>query len=313
MKIFHSVTKIVANTGEVIAGAASHASEAVVKTAVGTGEAIGSAATTAGQAVFDKATEVSGTISSVTEIDTDRLQEAIEQVIDWVISSNQDDVEIYVDNLQRANAKLNREEIAEIIVNEQSKKNGMLGILTGLGGLVTLPATIPLDLVKAWKIQAFTIRCIAYLYGCSSDNAALKLDIFLIMSNHSLEEIKKTLLEQQEKCAQEAFQQSVLQVGVKASEKAVFQVGAKAGSELATKIILNVGEKAIRDSVLRGMPNIAREVLWKVCGRKIAEKAIQTSVGKVIPVVGAVIGGGLDWYTMQSVGMLAIEYYETAE
>jgi hypothetical protein len=33
-------------------------------------------------------------------------------------------------------------------VYEQSINNGFLGAVTGLGGLITLPATIPLDLVK---------------------------------------------------------------------------------------------------------------------------------------------------------------------
>ncbi|MDF0554810.1 hypothetical protein [Kamptonema sp. UHCC 0994] len=47
-------------------------------------------------------------------------------------------------------------------------------------------------------------------------------------------------------------------------------------------------------------------------GRKAVEKSIQKSFGKAIPVIGAAIGGGMDWFTTQAAGKLAIEYYENS-
>lgn len=53
---------------------------------------------------------------------------------------------------------------------------------------------IPIDLVKAYKIQAFTIRSIAYIYGYTPQNTDLKTDISLVLSNVSIEALKKLVI-----------------------------------------------------------------------------------------------------------------------
>ena len=91
------------------------------------------------------------------------LEKAIESLVNWVIGSDPEEVTNYINKLRSDNPQFTNKQIAEKIVKEQSINSGLLGAVTGLGGLITLPATIPIDLVKAWKIQAYTIRCIAYV------------------------------------------------------------------------------------------------------------------------------------------------------
>ena len=123
------------------------------------------------------------------------LEKAIESLIDWVISSDPEEVTNYINKLRSENPEFTNKQIAEKIVNEQSINSGLLGAVTGLGGLITLPATIPIDLVKAYKIQAFTIRSIAYIYGYTPQNTDLKTDIFLVLSNSSIEALKKLVIQ----------------------------------------------------------------------------------------------------------------------
>lgn len=56
---------------------------------------------------------------------------------------------------------------------------------------------------------------------------------------------------------------------------------------------------------MKGASKFLIKALWKVGGRKVVEKAVQKSLGKAIPVLGAAIGGSIDWFSTQAVGKLA--------
>lgn len=240
-------------------------------------------------------------------MDTNVLQQALESLIDWIVSSDSQKVTDYITKLRLNNPQLNNRQIAEKIVNEQSQQNGLLGAITGFGGLVTLPATVPIDLIKSWKIQAFTIRCIACLYGYVPENRDLKTDIFLVLSNGSVVGIKNLVV-------QEAMN-SVSKHSLKALDSlkhSAIEVATKQGTKYAAKAITKYGGKTIVNSTMKGAYKYLVKALWKVGGRKAVEKAVQKSLGKAIPVLGAVIGGGIDWFSTQAVGKLAIQYYENS-
>jgi hypothetical protein len=197
--------------------------------------------------------------------------------------------------------------LPEKIIHDQSIKSGVLGAITGVGGLVTLPATIPIDIVKSWRIQAFTIRCIAYLYEYTPANTDIKTDIFLVLSNGSIEELKKLVITEALKSAPkhalkalESVKQSIIKVTVKESTK------------YAAKVITKHGGKTIVKYTMKGMQKHLVKALWKVGGKKAVEKSVQKTLGKAVPVVGAIIGGSLDWVSTQAIGKLAIEYYENS-
>jgi hypothetical protein len=53
--------------------------------------------------------------------------------------------------------------LARKIVKRKAFKSGLVGATTGVGGLIVLPATIPIDLGLTWRIQAAVALSIAYL------------------------------------------------------------------------------------------------------------------------------------------------------
>lgn len=240
-------------------------------------------------------------------MDSSGLQQAFESLIDWIIGSEPEEVTKYIDKIRSDNHWLTNRQISEIVVNEQSWNNGLLGALTGLGGLITLPATIPLDIVKAWKIQAFTIRCIAYIYGYTPQNTDLKTDIFLVFSNTSLEGLKDLVIQEALKAAPKYTLKAV-----EALKKTAIREVRKAAPKYAAKALTKYGGKAIVNYSMKGASKHLVKALWKVGGRKVVEKTLQKSIGKAVPVMGAVLGGSIDWLATKAVGKLAIEYYENS-
>lgn len=233
------------------------------------------------------------------------LQKSLESLIDWILETDPDEVRDYVDELCLEHPKVDKRKIAEKIINDQSFNNGLLGAVTGLGGLITLPATVPIDIIKAWRIQAFTINCIAYLYGYTPQKTDLKTDIFLVLSNGSLEDVKKLVIEEFVKSAPKQASKSVDFF----KEAAIKQTG-KIVPKYAAKAITKYGGKKVASYTMKGISKHLTKALWKVGGKKVVEKSLQKSIGKAVPIVGAVVGGSIDWFATQAIGNLAVEYYE---
>jgi hypothetical protein len=91
-------------------------------------------------------------------------------------------------------------------------------------------------------------------------------------------------------------------------------VTANAGKSLvlnhATRVTMKFGQKQVMNHTLRGVPKVFRGLIWRLGGRKIAEKTVQKTAAKAVPVLGAVVGGAVDWWLIKSVGKVAIDYYQ---
>ncbi len=235
------------------------------------------------------------------------LENALVSLMDCLVVYDLQEVKNYVDKICSDNPLLSQRELAQKIVDEQSINNGVLGAVTGLGSLATLPVTIPLDIVKAWKIQDFTIRCIAHIYGYTPQNTDLKTAILLLMSNGSIEELKQLVIFE----TANAVNQYTLN-SVDILKKSAIQIAAKEGPKSAAKAISKYGEKVIVNCGMKEASKYLAEALCKVGCKKLAEKVLQKSLGVAVPVIGAVIGGSVDWVTTQAVGKLAIEYFENS-
>jgi len=94
-------------------------------------------------------------------------EKALEAVIDSIIGSdfNQDAIKQFLDKLRWQNPGITQEEICHKIINQKSMQSGLCGAVTGVGGLVLLPVAIPVNIYASWRIQAATIRAIAYVYS----------------------------------------------------------------------------------------------------------------------------------------------------
>jgi uncharacterized protein (DUF697 family) len=85
--------------------------------------------------------------------------------------------------MQAANPQVPVEVLVQQIIRQQALRSGIVGAVTGIGGFVTLPIALPIDLILSMSLQAAMIRFIATLYGHGNpDSQEAKLQTYLVMS-----------------------------------------------------------------------------------------------------------------------------------
>lgn len=197
------------------------------------------------------------------------LQKTLEDVMDFVISTDSVTIENYVETLHKQNPSISPDELAKKVMNRKSFKNGLVGAITGLGGFITIPVTVPADLVCTWRIQASMAFSIAYIYGHTKDTTDLKTDLYIIMAGDS---------------AKEALKHFGIEVSKGITKKAV-------------------NKYVTRDIMVKIWKVIPQKIITKA-----GEKSM-TSFMKMVPVVGAPVGFVFDWVATKAVGKVAIHYY----
>ena len=198
------------------------------------------------------------------------LQNGLSQVLDFVISTDHVKIESYVAKLAMQNPGISQDALAKKILNRKSFKNGLVGAATGIGGLITLPVSIPTDLICSWRIQASMAFSIAYVYGHTKDTTDLKTDLYLILAGDSAKEALKRL-------------------GIEASKA--------------------VTKKAVEKYITREVMKKIWKVVGQKVITKAGQKSL-TSFMKMVPIVGAPVGFTFDWVSTQAVGKFAIKYYQ---
>lgn len=206
---------------------------------------------------------------SIDESSKDKLT-ILDKIIDIIVESNPVSIREYVDKLREQNIGISNDDLAKKIVTRKSFKNGLVGAATGIGGVITLPLTVPADLVTSWKIQAAMAFSIAYVYGHNPHTTDLKTDLYLILAGDSAKEALK-------------------RIGIETS-----------------KVLTKKGiEKYITREVMRHIwKYVGRKIITKA-----GEKSL-TSFVKMVPLVGAPIGFIFNWISAKTVGNFAIDYYK---
>lgn len=199
----------------------------------------------------------------------EELQKGLETVMDYVISTDSTIIEAYVDKLYEQNPGINCDELAKKVIQRKSIKNGLIGAATGIGGVITLPVSIPTDLVCSWRIQVSMAFSIAYIYGHTKDTTDLKTDMYIILAGDSAKEALKRF-------------------GIEVSK--------------------NITKKAVDKYITRDVMKRIWKIVGQKVITKAGEKSM-TSFIKLVPLVGAPVGFVFDWSATQAVGKLAIKYY----
>lgn len=143
---------------------------------------------------------------------------------------------------------------AKIMLKNQIAKCTTSGFITGFGGVVTLPVSIPANIGSVLYVQIRMIACTAYLAGYDLNADQVQTFIYACLAGVSVNGVVKN---------------AGIKVGVKVAEKTIQKIPGKA----LTKINQKIGFRFIT---------------------KMGEKGI-VNLGKMIPGVGAVINGGLDF------------------
>ena len=157
---------------------------------------------------------------------------------------------------------------ARKLANMQITKCATTGFLTGLGGLITLPVTLPANITAVWFVQLRMIAAIAVLGGLDPKDDQVQTLCYACLSGSG---------------------------GVDIVKQAGIQFAKQGGKVLIKKI---PGEVFKAMNAKLGMRFIT----------KFGEKGI-INLGKGVPVLGGLVGGGIDLASTRVIANTAIRLF----
>lgn len=161
---------------------------------------------------------------------------------------------------------------AKKMINNQIIKCTTSGFITGFGGLITLPITIPANISSVLYVQMRMIACTAYMAGYDLKSDQVQTLVYACLAGVSVSEVIK---------------QTGIKIGVKMATSTIKKIPGKT----LTKINQKVGFRFVT---------------------KFREKGV-INLGKLIPGVGAVIGGGLDYVETKVIAKRAYDWFFEGE
>ncbi|MCC9205967.1 EcsC family protein [Arthrobacter sp. zg-Y769] len=151
------------------------------------------------------------------------------------------------------------------LIVESVEAAGVGGFVTGLGGFIAMPVTIPANMAGALVINARLAAAIAYLRGYDPTDPHVRTVATLVAVGSNTQQIAKT-------------------IGIKVSEK----VAMEAIKKVPIAVIREINKKA-------GFMLVA----------KFGTKRSVVTLAKGVPLVGGVVGGAVDATMTNVVGRTA--------
>lgn len=102
--------------------------------------------------------------------------------LDAIILPDSKKLQTKFERLHAKYSSLSDEQLVQKIIHHESLKCGLVGFITGFGGLPFMAVTVPIDAVASLRIQSVMIQFIAQAYGhveANSDAARLKTYLIL--------------------------------------------------------------------------------------------------------------------------------------
>lgn len=161
-----------------------------------------------------------------------------------------------------------KEEACKAMIRNQIVKCTTSGFLTGFGGLITLPVSIPANVSSVIYVQMRMIACIAYIAGYELNCDQTQTFVYACLAGVSVNQLVKS-------------------VGVKFGIKFANSMIKKIPGKVLTKINQKVGFRFLTKFGTKGLVNL----------------------GKLVPGVGAVIGGGLDFAETKIISERAYKWF----
>ena len=146
-----------------------------------------------------------------------------------------------------------KEEACEAMMRNQVAKCATSGFITGFGGFITMPVTLPANVTSVIYVQMRMIACTSYMAGFDLDSDQTQTLVYACLAGVAVNNVLK---------------QASIKFGVKFANGLIKKIPGK----VLTKINQKVGFRFVTKFGTKGIINL----------------------GKLLPGVGAVIGGGLD-------------------
>jgi hypothetical protein len=122
----------------------------------------------------------------------------------------------------------------DALIRRETRKNFTTGFVTGLGGIVTFPVTIPAALGASWLIQARMAGAIARIYGHDLASERVRTKILLSLAGD---------------VAKEAMNDLGLKLGSKLTQRAVDQIPGRllveVNKRIGARLLANVGGRVL--------------------------------------------------------------------
>ena len=153
------------------------------------------------------------------------------------------------------------EQACKTMIKNQIIKCTTSGFITGFGGVITLPVTLPANITSVLYVQMRMIACAAYMAGFDLDSDETQTFVYACLAGVAVSEL---------------LRQAGIKLGVKLTNSLIKKIPGK----VLTKINQKVGFRFITKFGTKGIINM----------------------GKLVPGVGAVIGGGFDLVETKAIG-----------
>lgn len=161
-----------------------------------------------------------------------------------------------------------KEKAAKAMINNQIIKCTTSGFVTGFGGLITLPVTLPANVTSVLYVQMRMIACTAYMSGLELNSDHTQTFVYACLAGVAVNELIKV-------------------AGIKFGTKLATSMIKKIPGKVLTKVNQKVGFRFITKFGTKGIVNL----------------------GKLVPGVGAVIGGSLDLVETKTIGARAYKWF----
>lgn len=160
------------------------------------------------------------------------------------------------------------DQACKAMIKNQIIKCTTSGFITGFGGFITLPITLPANVSSVLYVQIRMIACAAYIAGFDLNSDETQTFVYACLAGVTVNEIIK---------------QTGIKLGVKLTNSLIKKIPGK----VLTKINQKVGFRLFTKFGTKGIVNI----------------------GKLVPGVGAVIGGGLDLVETKVIGNRTYKWF----
>ncbi|WP_288686720.1 EcsC family protein [uncultured Catenibacterium sp.] len=162
----------------------------------------------------------------------------------------------------------NTEDACKAMLKNQITKCTTSGFVTGFGGVITMPFTLPANVGNVMYVQMRMIACTAYMAGYDLNSDQTQTFVYACLAGVAVNGILK---------------KAGISFGVKLATGVIKKIPGK----VLTKINQKVGFRFITKFGTTGVVNL----------------------GKMIPGVGAVIGGGLDFVETNVIADCAYRWF----
>ena len=161
-----------------------------------------------------------------------------------------------------------KQQACKAMLNNQIIKCTTSGFVTGFGGIITLPVTLPANIGSVLYVQMRMIACTAYMAGFELNSDQTQTFVYACLAGVSVNKLVK---------------QAGIKFGIKFANGLIKKIPGK----VLTKINQKVGFRFITKFGSKGIINL----------------------GKLVPGVGAVIGGGLDLVETKAISARAYKWF----